>query len=88
MAVRAQRDQIAFGVLAGAAAEPDVVNFELRRAPADLTAPPIALEYLLTQDAIGLRIEADPRTLRQSPAHEALRVCSTKRCFSAWGRKP
>ena len=88
MAVGAERDEIAFGVLAGVAAEPDVVNFELSRSTAALAAPPIALQHLLAEGPIGLRIEADPWALGQSPAHEASRVCSTKRCFSAWGKKP
>jgi hypothetical protein len=48
MTVRAKRDQILFGIVAGVAAKLVVMDFEVRHGAAVLTAPAIATQYLLT----------------------------------------
>jgi hypothetical protein len=58
VAYRAERDQIQLGIIAGAAAELLVVNFQIRHRAARLTAPTITTQYLLAELLIGQGIQA------------------------------
>jgi len=54
VAIKAKRDQIAFVVLAGVAAELCVVDFKVGHGTAQLTTPAISPQYLLTKILIFL----------------------------------
>ena len=71
MTLRAESDQIVLGVRARLTAKPDVVNLQLRRSPAALTAPAVALEHLLTQVLVRICVESDRALFWTNPVHEA-----------------
>ncbi len=53
----AKRHQIALNVMATEAAKSDVVDLQLGAAAAILAAPAIALQYVLAQGKVGIRIK-------------------------------
>jgi hypothetical protein len=61
MAVRAERDQVLFGVVAGMAAKLFVVNFKVGHRATRLTPPAIATQHLLSQTLVRNRIQPQAR---------------------------
>jgi hypothetical protein len=61
MAVRAQGDQVRFGILAGMTSKMFVVNFQVRHRAAKLTSPAIATQNLLPQYFVRPRIQPHSR---------------------------
>ena len=57
MALRAERDQVLLGVVAGMAAKPFVVDLQVRHGAARLTPPAITTQNLLPQALVGHRIQ-------------------------------
>ncbi len=64
VALRAERDQILFRIVAGVAAKPFVVNFQIRHRATRLAPPVISAQYLLPQVFVQLGSEPEARTLR------------------------
>ena len=56
-------DQIVLGVVSQPAPRLDVVHFEPGRVPTMLAAPPIPLQHLLAQPAVGLRVQPEALSL-------------------------
>jgi hypothetical protein len=77
----AQRDQVVLSVIAEVTAGSHVVYFQSSRCAARLAAPPVPLQDGLTQSAVGLRIQASPRTFRSKHSQEALFRLSRNCCF-------
>ena len=53
-------DEVGLGVISESASWVDVMDLEVGRAAAALAAPPIALQHLLAELAVGLGVEAEP----------------------------
>ncbi len=77
----AEGDEVLLGVVAQSASWVDVVDLEVGRAAAALAAPAVALQYLLAQLTIGLRLKAEPGAAVDQTSHEALLSCSRNSCL-------
>jgi hypothetical protein len=72
MAISAERDQIFWYILARMTAEVLVVNLEVLRGSAHLTAPPIALKDLPAEPRIRTFIKSDSGSLLPALDHDTL----------------
>ena len=80
----AERDEVLFGVVSQSASWVDVVDLEVCRIAAGLAAPAIALQHLLAELAVRVRVEVEPGAARDQTSHEAFLSCS-KNCFCCGG---
>jgi len=71
--VRAERDEILFGIISQLAARKEVVDLKILRYAAFLAAPPIAREYFAEELAIRLGFKPQSRLL----ASELVQSCSS-----------
>ena len=79
-----ESDQVLFGIVSQPAAQVDVVDLEVGAPAAVLAAPAIALQHLLAQLTIGLRVEPEPGAAREQASHDAFLSCS-KNCRRCGG---
>ncbi len=84
MTAGAEGDEVGLGIVAQSPPRVDVVDLEVGRAAAGLAAPAIALQHLLAQLTMGLRVEAKPGPPRAQASHEAFLSCS-RNCFCCGG---
>ncbi len=79
VAFGAQRDQVLFLVAARLASEFDVVHLQVLHTPADLASPAVALQHLVVQVTIALRIESESRGFDTDAVHDAFRLTSERK---------
>lgn len=89
VAVGAQRGQIVFLIAPRLATEFEVVYVEVLHAAAELASPTVALQYLLVQFAVAIRVESEWWVLGTDlPAHEIFWLTSDRKAsFCGPGRK-
>ncbi len=73
-----------FGIGSQPASWLNVVNLKVGRPAAALAAPAIALQHLLAQSTVGVRVEPEAWTVQGQESHEAFLNCS-KNCFCCGG---
>ena len=86
--VRAQRDEILFGVIPQAAARAEVVDLKILRCAAILAAPPIAREHLAGELAIRVGFKAQSRPFRFESVQGSFLTISSNCSLCATGRVP
>ncbi|HVB85622.1 MAG TPA: hypothetical protein VNK23_03025, partial [Candidatus Dormibacteraeota bacterium] len=86
MTFRTERDQVFRGVVTQAAPRLKVMNLEIFRMPALLTAPAVPTKNLLVKLRVGHRIQAHTRTSCAQIAHRAAPSCSMNRGLSSAGK--
>ena len=69
VATQAERDEVAFVILAGVAAELFVVGFKVGHGTAQLTSPSVSAQHLLSKILVILLLEPDWRLFRQNLLH-------------------
>ena len=84
MTAGAEGDEVWLGVVSQPAPRTDMMNLELSKTAAMLAAPAIALQHLLAQSTVGVRVEAKPGPPWVQASHEAFLSCS-KNCFCCTG---
>ena len=78
----AERYKILGGIVSQQAPWAEVMNVEIVRDPAALTAPPISLEHLFAQMMIGVWSQPNPRPLGSQRSHEATRTSARNSALS------
>ncbi len=81
MTAGAEGDEVWLGVVSQPAPRTDMMNLELSKTAAMLAAPAIALQHLLAQSTVGVRVEAEPGAAREQTSHEAFLSCSRNSCL-------
>ncbi len=82
----AEGNQVGLGIISQSASWLNVVNLKFDRMAAMLAAPAIALQHLLVELAIGVRVEAQPGPPWVQASHEAFLSCSRNCCCCGGGR--
>jgi hypothetical protein len=76
----AQRDQVRFHVATRMTAELEVVHLQMLHASASLASPAVAIQHLVVQFAVVVRIKSDSWPFRLDlPLHEAFRLTSERK---------
>jgi hypothetical protein len=87
MALRAERDQVVFGIKARVASKLFVMNLQVRHSAARLTPPAIATQHLLPKNFIRVRIQPQGQESWVNRAHEAFLFRPTRNaCLCSPGR--
>ena len=80
MTLGAEGNQVGLGIVSQLTPRVDVVDLEVGTPAAMLAAPAIALQHLLAQSTVGVRVEAEAWAAREQASHEAFLSCS-RNCF-------